>query len=280
MAGDAFQIGMAAFSAIGMFFQRMSHEKNRIDPVGLLFSAVLLQRLLVPAVADVCGFLQEDDGSSDGLGNVPDAFNGADDEKQVDVEGGGAFSFWGDQEGQRLAVGLVQFFVLEAYFPGGVRVLGFQAPGGVPEFGDGHVQQREHNVRAEGFPMPDGCFCMLGDARYFLRAFMKFVTAAGEGDDEPQVAAQRMELGECGGTEGENLAGFLIQGIFVRNNAVGAVPVRSGDDPFQYGHVFQQDAADSIDAGTDGVQGCVIVGKDVIAGRCHDRSGLGVGMFS
>lgn len=242
-----------------------------------LFSSV---GLLIPAMADVRGFLQEDDGGGDGFGNVPDSLQGADDEEQVDVEGGLILPFRGYQQGQRLAVGLVQFFVPQAYFPCGVRVLRFQAPCGVPEFGDGHVQQGEHHVRAEGFLMPDGRFGMSGDARYFLHAFLKLVPAAGEGERQPQVAAQRMELGEHGGAEGENLPGFFMQRVVVRNDAVGLVAVRAGDDPFQSVHVFQQAAADGVDAGADGIQGCVIVGEDVVAGRCHEVNGLGVGPFS
>lgn len=231
-------------------------------------------------MADVRGFFQEDDGGGDGFGNVPDALNGADDEEQVDVEGGVALPARGDQEGQRLAVGLVQFFVLQAYFPCGVHVLCFQAPCGVPEFGDGHFQQGEHNVRTEGGLVPDGRFGMPGDARYFLHAFLELVPAAGEGEHEPQVAAQRMELGEHARAEGEDLARFFMQGVVVRNNAVGPVAVRAGNDPFQDVHVFQEAAADGVDAGADGVQRCVIVGKDVIAGRCHKVNGLGVGPFN
>ena len=45
-------------------------------------------------------------------------------------------------------------------------------------------------------------------------------------------------------------------------------------------HVFQQAAADGVDAGADGVQGRVIVGEDVVAGRCHEVNGLEVGLFS
>ena len=89
-----------------------------------------------------------------------------------------------------------------------------------------------------------------------------------------------MELGEHGGAEGEDLAGFLVERFSVRNDAVGSVAVRTGDDPFQDVHVFQQAAADGIDAGADGVQGRVIVGEDVIAGRCHEVNGLGGGLFS
>lgn len=236
--------------------------------------------LLIPVVADVRGFLQEDDGGGDCFGNVPDALQGTDDEEQVDVEGECVFPFRGDQQGQRLAVGLVQLFVPQAYFPGGVRVLRFQAPGRVPELGDGHVQQGEHNVRAEGFPAPDGCLGVPGDARDLLHAFLKLVAAAGEGEHQPQVGPQGMELGEHGGAEGEDLAGFLVERFSVRNDAVGSVAVRTGDDPFQDVHVFQQAAADGIDAGADGVQGRVIVGEDVIAGGCHEVNGLGGGLFS
>ena len=79
---------------------------------------------------------------------------------------------------------------------------------------------------------------MLGDTRYFLHAFLELVPASGEGDDEPQVASQRMELGEYGGAEGENLPGFFLQRVAVRNDAVGPVAVRAGNDPFQNIHVF------------------------------------------
>ena len=122
--------------------------------------------------------------------------------------------------------------------------------------------------------MPDGGLGMLGDTRYFLHAFLELVSASGEGDDEPQVASQRMELGEYGGAEGENLLGFFLQRVAVRNDAVGPVAVRAGNDLFQNVHVFQQAAADGVDAEADGVQGRVVVGEDVIAGRCHEENGL------
>ena len=83
-----------------------------------------------------------------------------------------------------------------------------------------------------------------------------------------------MELGEYGGAEGENLLGFFLQRVAVRNDAVGPVAVRAGNDLFQNVHVFQQAAADGVDAEADGVQGRVVVGKDVIAGRCHEENGL------
>ena len=89
-----------------------------------------------------------------------------------------------------------------------------------------------------------------------------------------------MELGEHGGAEGESLTGFFVERFPVRNDAVGSVAVRAGDDPFQNVHVFQQAAADGVDAGADGVQGRVIVGEDVVAGRCHEVNGLEVGLFS
>ena len=172
-------------------------------------------------MADVRGFLQEDDGGGDGFGNVSYPFQRTDNEEKVDVEGRGVLPFGGDQKGQRFAMGFVQFFVAQAYFPGGVHILRFQTPGGVSEFGYGHFQQREHNIRGEGFLMPDGGLGMLGDTRYFLHAFLELVSASGEGDDEPQVASQRMELGEYGGAEGENLPGFFLQRVAVRNDAVG-----------------------------------------------------------
>lgn len=226
------------------------------------------------SVADIRGFLQEDDGGGDGFGNVSYPFQRTDNEEKVDVEGREVLPFGGDQKGQRFAMGFVQFFVAQAYFPGGVHILRFQTPGGVSEFGYGHFQQREHNIRGEGFLMPDGGLGMLGDTRYFLHAFLELVPASGESDDEPQVASQRMELGEYGGAEGENLPGFFLQRVAVRNDAVGPVAVRAGNDPFQNVHVFQQAAADGIDAEADSVQGRVVVGEDVIAGGCHEENGL------
>ena len=76
------------------------------------------------------------------------------------------------------------------------------------------------------------------------------------------------------GAEGENLPGFFLQRVAVRNDAVGPVAVRAGNDPFQNVHVFQQAAADGIDAEADSVQGRVVVGEDVIAGGCHEENGL------
>ena len=68
-------------------------------------------------MADVRGFLQEDDGGGDGFGNVSYPFQRTDNEEKVDVEGRGVLPFGGDQKGQRFAMGFVQFFVAQAYFP-------------------------------------------------------------------------------------------------------------------------------------------------------------------
>ena len=76
-------------------------------------------------MADVRGFLQEDDGGGDGFGNVSYPFQRTDNEEKVDVEGRGVLPFGGDQKGQRFAMGFVQFFVAQAYFPGGVHILRF-----------------------------------------------------------------------------------------------------------------------------------------------------------
>lgn len=61
------------------------------------------------SVADIRGFLQEDDGGGDGFGNVSYPFQRTDNEEKVDVEGRGVLPFGGDQKGQRFAMGFVQF---------------------------------------------------------------------------------------------------------------------------------------------------------------------------
>lgn len=61
------------------------------------------------SVADVRGFLQEDDGGGDGFGNVSDTFQRTDNEEKIDVEGRGSRPFGADQKGQRFAMGFVQF---------------------------------------------------------------------------------------------------------------------------------------------------------------------------
>lgn len=62
-------------------------EKRGMAFWGNSFSVFFSVRSFIPAVADVRGFLQEDDGGGDGFGDVSDALDGADDEEQVDVEG-------------------------------------------------------------------------------------------------------------------------------------------------------------------------------------------------
>ena len=246
-------------------------EKRGMAFWGNSFSVFFSVRSFIPAVADVRGFLQEDDGGGDGFGDVSDALDGADDEEQVDVEGLLFLCLRSDEAAQGFAVGLVQLLVAQSHFPRRFHVLRFQAFHGVPEFGDGHVQQGEDDVRGKGFLPLDGSFGMPGDVGDFLCAFAELVRTAGEGENQAQVGAEGVELDEDGGAEGKNLARFFIQQFIVRNDAVGSVHVRIRDDMFQYGHVVQQAFADAVDACLDVVQGQIVVGEDVVAGMwCHD----------